>query len=133
MPSRAIIYTGLAVFVVLVTFPIWFTALAGNTGYTPDPKLPAGYEHCVESKEYMKAYHMDLLNTWRDSVVREGNRVYRSKTYPDETFPMSLSDYTVQSCMTCHNDKAAFCDQCHNYVGVSPYCWDCHVEPQEIK
>jgi hypothetical protein len=127
------IIAGLVFFVVLVTFPIWWSAMAGATGKIPQPKAPEGHAHCVESKEWMTANHMDLLNRWRDSVVRDGNRVYQSRDFPGETFPMSLSDYTVQSCMSCHDDKAAFCDQCHTYVGVSPYCWDCHVEPQNVK
>jgi len=33
--------------------------------------------------------------------------------------------------MDCHNNKTKFCDQCHNYAGVSPYCWECHIEPKE--
>ncbi len=119
---------GLVVFVTLVTFPIWFTGATGNTGYVPEPKLPAGGGRCVESREYMKAWHMDLLNQWRDLVVRNGQRVYISKTYGTE-HPMSLSDMTVQSCMSCHNDKAAFCDSCHTYVGAEPYCWECHNIP----
>jgi hypothetical protein len=127
------IIAGIVVFLVLVLFPVWFSFGNDKLGYVPEPKAPEGYEHCVESKEYMTANHMDLLNQWRDSVVRDGNRLYHSRDFPGETFPMSLSDYSVQSCMTCHNDKAAFCDQCHNYVGVNPYCWDCHVEPQALK
>ena len=34
------------------------------------------------------------------------------------------------TCMACHANKAEFCDKCHNANSVSPYCWDCHVEPQ---
>ena len=34
------------------------------------------------------------------------------------------------TCMSCHDDKAGFCDKCHDYLGVQPYCWDCHVEPK---
>ena len=26
-----------------------------------------------------------------------------------------------------------FCDRCHNYLAVSPYCWDCHVDPKEFE
>jgi hypothetical protein len=73
----------------------------------------------------MRPYHMDLLNQWRDAVVRDGDRIYVSST--GERFEMSLSN----TCMDCHVSKVNFCDSCHNYVGVSPYCWDCHVEPVE--
>ena len=27
-------------------------------------------------------------------------------------------------------DKADFCDKCHTYASVKPYCWDCHTEPK---
>ena len=32
----------------------------------------------------------------------------------------------TNTCMSCHTDKAKFCDRCHDTVGVAPYCWDCH-------
>jgi hypothetical protein len=35
--------------------------------------------------------------------------------------------------MDCHSDKTKFCDQCHNYLSVNPYCWDCHIAPEEKK
>ena len=30
-------------------------------------------------------------------------------------------------CMRCHSNKKKFCDECHNYMAVKPYCWDCHI------
>ena len=33
------------------------------------------------------------------------------------------------TCMKCHDDKEKFCDKCHDSVAVTPYCWDCHVQP----
>ena len=30
----------------------------------------------------------------------------------------------------CHENKAAACDSCHDYLQVQPYCWDCHVDPK---
>ncbi len=125
MHDSAKIITGLVIFLVLVTFPFWFSRAAGKAGYMPEPELPANQDSCVESAEYMRPYHMDLLNQWRDAVVRDGNRIYVSSK--GERFEMSLSN----TCMSCHVSKVNFCDQCHNYVGVSPYCWDCHVAPIE--
>ena len=119
------IITGLVIFVALVTFPIWYTAASGKGGYKPEPKLPLGEKECIESKEYMKSQHMNLLDEWRHSVVRDGDRVYVSEK-TGASHPMSMT----LSCLKCHDDKEKFCDQCHNYVGVSPYCWDCHVEPK---
>jgi hypothetical protein len=82
---------------------------------------------CVESKSFMKAEHMVMINDWRDAVVREGNRLYTSTD--GQQYAMSLQN----TCMKCHSNKTKFCDECHNYVGVKPYCWDCHIEPIEPK
>lgn len=134
MYDKGKIIPGLIIFVVLFTFPIWFTLAFGKTGAKPEPRLPTkpGHkEHCVESKDYMKRWHMDLLNNWRDSVVRDKQRVYISQTIKDKQgkpkkFNMSLSN----GCMKCHNSRKQFCNKCHVYVGVDPYCWKCHVEPK---
>jgi hypothetical protein len=37
------------------------------------------------------------------------------------------------TCLECHSNKTKFCDQCHNYLDVQPYCWDCHLVPKESK
>jgi len=120
------IVTGIVAFLGLVTFPVWFTVAQGKDGGAPALAKPVRGEHCVESKAFMRANHMELLNTWRDSVVREGKRLYRSHDYPNELHDMSLT----KTCLNCHADRAQFCDQCHSYLSVSPYCWDCHVDPK---
>ena len=67
---------------------------------------------------------MTLLNQWRDSVVRNGERVYVAD---DGTkYNMSLT----KTCLDCHANREKFCDECHNYVGLEPYCWNCHVTPK---
>jgi hypothetical protein len=116
------IILGLAIFLVLITFPFWFSIASEKSGYVPEPKLPTNSDNCVESREYMKALHMDLLNRWRDSVVRDGNRVYVSST--GKRYEMSLTG----TCLSCHEEKSEFCDSCHNFVGTSPGCWDCHID-----
>ena len=116
------IITGLIIFVALVSFPILYTGAMGKAGDKPEPKAPENETKCVESKEFMQAWHMDMLNEWRDEVVREGNRIYTAQD--GEKHEMSLTN----NCLKCHNDREKFCDECHNYVGVSPYCWDCHIE-----
>ncbi len=120
------IIAGLGIFLVLVTFPFWFGVTGGDSSYVPEPELPENEDSCVESKEYMRNFHMGLLNQWRDAVVRDGKREYISSTN-GKRYEMSLSN----GCIECHVSKVNFCDQCHNYVGVDPYCWDCHVEPVE--
>jgi hypothetical protein len=70
---------------------------------------------------------MDLLMTWRDQVVRENVRTFVA---PDgKTYAMSLT----KTCMKCHASKADFCDKCHDYVAVKPYCWDCHIDPSLVQ
>lgn len=122
MSDTGKVILGLAVFLIAITFPFWFSLLNQKAGYRPQLKLPEGQNRCVESTEYMRSLHMDLLDKWRNAVVREGNRIYVSST--GDRYEMSLSG----TCLDCHTNKAEFCDQCHNYVGVSPYCWDCHVD-----
>jgi hypothetical protein len=121
------IIAGLVAFLALVTFPLWFT-LANGRGAPPTLAKPVRGEHCVEATTYMRSQHMDLLNVWRDAVVREDLRTHASRDFPGESHEMSLTN----TCLSCHADKTQFCDQCHNYLGVSPYCWDCHVDPKEV-
>jgi hypothetical protein len=121
------IVAGLAVFVVLATSPLWYNALSAAPPDRPelaDP--PNGATQCVESVEYMRASHMELLDVWRDTVVRDDIRTYTSEL-SGKSYEMSLSN----TCMDCHSNKSQFCDACHNYAAVQPYCWDCHVEPRE--
>ncbi len=72
------IFIGILVFVAFAAFPFYFNI--GKVNAKPEPKVdtPAiqeweklnGKKECVESKEFMRAEHMQLLNDWRDSVVR---------------------------------------------------------------
>ena len=120
------IVAGLAVFVVLATSPLWYNALSAAPPDRPELQLPTnGSTECVESTEYMRANHMDLLDVWRDTVVREDVRTYTSEL-SGKSFNMSLSD----TCLDCHTNKQQFCDSCHTYSAVTPYCWDCHVIPE---
>ena len=123
------IIIGLIVFVGLFTFPFLYNI--GKANVMPDPKIntPAINEltekKCVESKQFMRAEHMKLLNEWRDSAVRQGARVYVNS----EGKPYTIS--LQNTCMHCHSNKKEFCDQCHNYMAVNPYCWNCHIAPKE--
>jgi len=125
------IVIGLVIFVAIVTFPFWYNL--GRASTAPEPKLSEkakAAKECVVPKVDMKSEHMQILDLWRDTVVRDANRVY--KTSKGKTFNMSLST-GEDSCMGCHEDKAEFCDKCHNYASVDPYCWDCHIAPKEKK
>ncbi|MEW6585299.1 MAG: sulfate reduction electron transfer complex DsrMKJOP subunit DsrJ [Nitrospirota bacterium] len=126
------IILGLIIFVALVTAPFWLSGEKATA--KPDPKvdtpeilkLPESERTCVESKAYMKKEHMKMLNEWRDLVVRDGLTVYASNA-TGKQYTISLQN----TCMKCHSNKKNFCDECHNYAAVKPYCWDCHIEPKE--
>lgn len=122
MRDKGGIMAGLVVFLVLVTFPIWYTLGSTEGAAAPELQLPTGASQCVEDKAYMTANHMDLLNQWRDAVVREGRHEYTSSS--GRTYVMSLTG----TCMGCHGDQEAFCARCHNYANVQPTCWDCHLQ-----
>ncbi len=123
------IIAGLFVLVALAAFP--FISNMGNAGSKPKPSIDTPVinqmqvKECVESKEFMRTEHMQLLNNWRDSVVRDGSGLYVNNA--GKSFNMSLQN----TCMNCHSNKKKFCDECHNYVAVKPYCWTCHIEPKE--
>ena len=80
------ILIGILVFAAIAAFPFYYNI--GRVNAKPEPKVdtPAiqewekqyGKKECVESKEFMRAEHMQLLNNWRDAVVRQGHRGYTS-------------------------------------------------------
>ncbi len=116
---------GLILFLAVVTSPIWYNVLVGKAEYKPEPKIVTAEKSCVASTAWMKTSHMKLLDEWRNAAIREGKRVYVSAS--GRRYNVSLS----KTCMACHPNKAEFCDRCHDYASVKPYCWDCHVEPKE--
>ena len=118
------IIPGLIVFLLLVTFPVWYVMASGKADYVPAPEIVTEGKQCIESAEYMRDKHMDLLNDWRESVVRDGTRTYIASD--GQEYDMSLTG----TCMNCHSNKAEFCDQCHDYTAVKPDCWDCHNPPK---
>jgi hypothetical protein len=119
------IIIGLVIFLMLIGFPIWYNVANDKAGYVPDMELPDTADQCVRDTEWMRTNHMDLLNDWRDLVVRDQQRFEANQV--SQQMEMSLSN----TCMDCHDNKSTFCDRCHNYMGVQPYCWDCHLEPEE--
>jgi hypothetical protein len=121
--DKPIVIGGLAIVVVALTFPFWYTLAAGSSGPPPDPEVPSG--SCVRDTEYMKAHHMDLLDEWRDEVVRENNT--EPVSIDGREYPKSLT----RGCMSCHASRQQFCQECHSYANVEPTCWDCHVESME--
>ncbi len=129
MYNAKYIIPGIVLAVVVFTSPFWLSlADYGPKSYPyPELALPVGEagKACIEPKEWMRAEHMSLLDTWRDEAVRLDKRDYVATD--GTVWAVSLQN----TCMACHADKAAFCDTCHNANNVQPYCWDCHVSPGE--
>ena len=131
------IIPGLLLFVLVVALPALYTCAAGGQKTQPTLVEPTPVEGCtpgtkdcgcVEDRAYMRSYHMALLNDWRDTAIRDGKRFYISDRWgPQHPIPISLTD----TCLRCHESKADFCDKCHSYAGVEPYCWTCHLAEGE--
>jgi hypothetical protein len=124
MPDRGKILIGIAVFVVLITFPFWARVAASGDSARPELVYPSDATACVEDTEYMTANHMDLLNQWRDELVREGITEYVSTATGESYYP-SLTE----TCLDCHDNRDDFCTSCHDYANVTPTCWECHTLP----
>ena len=123
MSSIGKVLFGLIIFLALLSFP--FVYNMGKDIKVPIPELTdkaKEAKHCVESKEYMRGNHMQLLDDWRDAVVRDGKKIYVAKN--KKRYKMSLQN----TCLECHSNKKQFCDRCHGYMDVKPYCWDCHLD-----
>lgn len=111
-------------FLALAFGPVAYNVAMGGLSYYPEIEKPKG--ECVEDAAWMRANHMLLLQEWRTKAIRygaEGGRIYHSFTYGKEFHA------STNTCWECHQDKTAFCDRCHDYVGIKPECWDCHWSP----
>ncbi len=118
------IIPGLLIFVLLITFPIWYNNLIGNVGAAPtkNPSLPPemiqgavfpnNQKHLPATE--MRAKHMELFKAIH--VTAQGYDPAKDGQKP------------TMSCVGCHGSKEQFCDSCHNYVSEKkvPDCWTCH-------
>ncbi|BBO68259.1 cytochrome c [Desulfosarcina alkanivorans] len=123
MKDKNKILAGLVIFIAVITLPFWFNM--GKAAPAPELELTAkakAAKVCVMPTEYMKAEHMQLLDVWRHNVVRNAERAFVNPE--GKLFDMSLSN----TCLDCHSNKEKFCDRCHDYASVRPYCWDCHID-----
>ena len=114
------VIAGIVIFLIVVLLPIWFSAAGGGLGEAPE--IDPGEGSCVLSAEDMMSSHMELLDDWRDAVVRENDR--EMVPVGDEMYPKSLT----KTCLNCHAYQD-FCKKCHDYMGVEPNCYDCHLRP----
>lgn len=124
MYDKGKIIIGLIVFVALVTFPFFYNMDKATSKPELSLDTPVinqmSKKQCVKPIDVMRSKHMKLLDEWRNSVVRDGNREYG--IIDGVKYEKSLQ----KTCMKCHSNKKDFCDRCHNYVNVKPYCWNCH-------
>ena len=132
MNDKKWIILGLLIFMALFLSPFLYNLVTGAKAEAmPEVVLTdkaKAAKQCVMPTEFMRTEHMQLLDEWRLKVVRSGLRDFTNAE--GKSFSMSLSN----TCMDCHSNKADFCDRCHNYASVNPYCWDCHIEnPQGEK
>ncbi|GFN23222.1 sulfate reduction electron transfer complex DsrMKJOP subunit DsrJ [Thermanaeromonas sp. C210] len=132
IPDIRYIVTGAVVFLVVMTFPFWYNI--GKAASAPEVSLDTprirqmAEPQCVEPASYMRANHMRLLEEWRERVVRQGERIYVAGD--GKEYLMSLQN----TCLDCHSNYDEFCARCHDYAGVAPDCWTCHLDfPRESK
>jgi hypothetical protein len=126
------VIVGIIIFILFFAMPFWLNF--GKAKALPKPELPTDTKECVESKEYMRAYHMKMLLDWRDKKVREGQVYYINSK--GKYFKISLQNTCLKchkSCIACHPGVERFCDLCHNTVSAHPDCWKCHFVPEEVK
>lgn len=123
MFDTKMIVPGLIGFVGVAALPFWLALAGDGTTTRPSLELPKGGQACVEPGKYMRNSHMLLLSAWKEAAVRRGNRVYVARD--GRRHEISLT----ATCLGCHDNGAAFCDRCHDYTGVTPTCWSCHVRP----
>ncbi|MCD6304995.1 MAG: sulfate reduction electron transfer complex DsrMKJOP subunit DsrJ [Deltaproteobacteria bacterium] len=122
------IIVGLIIGLGLFLSPFFYNA--GKAAKAPAPELtPKAKEAkvCVEPASYMRESHFTLLDEWRHTVVRDGERYYKGSE--GKRYYKSLQ----RTCLECHSNYSKFCLECHNYLDVDPYCWDCHIQPEEKK
>jgi len=118
MNDKPIIAIGMVIALVVLTVPFWYALAAGTGEPAPELALPEG--QCVEPD--MAAHHMEVLNRWRDEVVRKGD------CSEIEVNGKKYAKSLTKGCMSCHESRQDFCKKCHDYADVRPTCWDCHVE-----
>lgn len=128
MNKNHLVAFGLILFVLLFTFPVLMN-LGKSLTQTQPPTLLQDAKAMqeladklgVKNVDEFRERHKQVLAEWKDSVVRDGKRVYVNKE--GREVPISLQSLASQS---------QYCNTCHDYVGIEkPSCWTCHVEPKE--
>ncbi len=112
--------------------PVACTAPAQEAGqesrvFVPAPPKGKG-DRCVADTDFMRRYHMTLLDHQRDGTVYEGIRTKR---------------FSLKNCIACHavegpdarpvtiKSPKHFCRVCHDYAAVRIDCFECHTSRPE--
>ena len=119
-----------AIFFLIIASPhlinlVYAKQWTGPSEETPRIQAMAKRE-CIESEEWMRRNHMNLLLSWRDAALRDTHRLYVNGR--GERYDISL----MRTCLGCHSNREEFCDRCHDYAAVEPYCWQCHYAPTQM-
>ena len=114
---------GVLIFLALFTFPVVERASARRPG---SPRSSCPSEQAVRGPQ---GVHADLPHAPADRLAREGGAQRRPHLHGLRRHAAQHEPDQRPAC-ECHTDKAEFCDRCHNYAGVNPYCWDCHTVPE---
>lgn len=118
MKDAGRIVGGLVAVCAVIALPVWIASARGaKTAVLPR----ATGESCVEPPEQMRKQHPALLATWRERVVRFGDRVH------DKADGSSVRISLTGTCLGCHGNATQFCDQCHARSAVTLSCWGCHA------
>lgn len=135
MAARAIIFILFAVLLAsgLATPGAWTgPAVAAEAGqgsgiFVPAPPKGKG-ESCVAETDFMRRYHMTVLNHQRDDTVHDGIRT---------------EQFSLKGCIECHavngpdakpvsiQSPKHFCRTCHDYAAVKIDCFECHASRPE--
>lgn len=105
----------------LVLASVMATALSPASASEGKRPINARGEQCVESTDFMRRNHMELLKHHRNETMRQGIRTTK---------------HSLKGCVECHASektgsvaasKEDFCVSCHAWTAVHLDCWDCHA------
>ena len=127
MYDKGKIITGLVIFVLLITFPVWYNNISCDAeemqpvsnNELPEAMFqsitfPNDAEHALSTPE-MRSTHMQMLEQIHAVAMQQGYD------------PEKDGKKDRMQCLMCHGTKEDFCDKCHVSAAVTtPDCWTCH-------
>lgn len=129
MYNKLSILSWIVVFIAIATLPFYYNTVKASSKLEVSLDTPViskmSKKQCVLPAAEMREKHMQLLDNWRDETVRDGKS--ELGVIDGVQYEKSLQ----KTCLKCHSNKQDFCDKCHEYVNVKPYCFNCHIAPEE--